>query len=361
MMQTTMLRISCGAVLSVLVLGLRISSAQYPAGEASTVGLDEYRGLSLSPSSGLSDTHPRSTRSPAEQPPQSASDALYACACGCGVFDVGTSAMLPQGAGGTIWLEYDYQNQHKNRRGSSGAPESENNDKAIRTDYITFGLQYMFNRAWGLQVQVPVDHRYFKSIDDGGNLASTTWTALGDIRVKGLYTGFFDDQSLGIDCGVKLPTGDYRHDGADRDTQIGTGSTDILIGGYYRTHLTADQKWDAYFQVEADIPVLISDAYRPGIEVDGSAGISYTGFWFHGVNIIPIGQVIVSGRTSDSGANSANPVASGYERVLLSPGLELHVHPFMIYADVEFPVYQHVTGDQITAPMLFKFIVSYNF
>ena len=30
--------------------------------------------------------------------------------------------------------------------------------------------------------------------------AGVDWTALGDIRVKGLYTGFFEDQSLGIDA-----------------------------------------------------------------------------------------------------------------------------------------------------------------
>ena len=44
---------------------------------------------------------------------------LSACACGCGVFDVGTSSMLPQGTGGVAWFEYDYQNQNRNRSGGS--------------------------------------------------------------------------------------------------------------------------------------------------------------------------------------------------------------------------------------------------
>ena len=81
---------------------------------------------------------------------------------------------------------------------------------------------------------MPFDRRFFKTVNDSGNLALTTWTTLGDIRVKGLYTGFFEDQSLGVDLGVKLPTGSFGHGGADRDTQIGSGSTDILLGGYYR-------------------------------------------------------------------------------------------------------------------------------
>ena len=107
--------------------------------------------------------------------------------------------------------------------------------------------------------------------------------------------------------------------------------------------------------------MLIQDAYRPGFEVDGAAGIYYTGITVGGVTIIPIGQVIVSERTSDGGDNAASPVASGYQRVLLSPGIEFHHHPFMIYGDVEFPVYQYMTGEQLTAPALFKVVLSYSF
>jgi hypothetical protein len=54
-------------------------------------------------------------------------------------------------------------------------------------------------------------------------------------------------------------------------------------------------------------------------------------------------------------------VQSGYERVLLSPGIEFDLHPVMVYADVEIPVYIHTTGDQLIAGTLFKMIVSYHF
>ncbi len=234
---------------------------------------------------------------------------------------------------------------------------AQNNDnKDIRTNYFTTGLQYFFNRKWGVQLEIPADNRHFATAD-----ATYDWSALGDIRVRGLYTGFSDDLSLGIDFGVKLPTGDFRHSGSDRDTQIGTGSTDILLGGFYRTNLSANRNWNCFTQIEADLPVLIQDQYRPGFEVDGSAGIYYSGFSFHGITISPVGQVILSYRSRDQGDNSAHPVASGYERVLLSPGIEVDFRQFTIYADVEFPVFQDVTGDQLTAPALFKVIVSYRF
>ena len=63
----------------------------------------------------------------------------HACACGCGVFDVGTSSMFPGGAGGMVFLQYDYQDQNRNWNGTSQAPAANNDDKEIETDFITFG------------------------------------------------------------------------------------------------------------------------------------------------------------------------------------------------------------------------------
>src|SRR5271154_94625 len=71
----------------------------------------------------------------------------WACACGCGVFDVGTSSMFPEGQGGMVFLEYDYQDQNQNWHGTSSAPAANNDDKEIRTHFVTLGLQYMFDRS----------------------------------------------------------------------------------------------------------------------------------------------------------------------------------------------------------------------
>ena len=282
----------------------------------------------------------------------------WACACGCGVFDVGTSSMFPTGEGGMAFLNYAYQDQNRNWSGTSQAPAANNDDKDIETHFVTFGLQYMFNRSWGAQVEAPYDFRYFKS-EDGAR----RWNQLGDIRLRGIYTGFLADLSAGVTLGVKLPTGDFKFDPdvVDRDTQIGTGSTDILLGGFYRDNLDKNQQWDWFAQMELDVPVLIQDQYRPGLELDAAAGIDYKGLSLGRVKISPVAQVILSERTSDSGANSAHPVASGYQRIMLSPGVEFHVHPVKIYADAEFPVYQNFTGNQLAASVLFKFSVSWMF
>ena len=296
---------------------------------------------------------------------------VHACACGCGVFDVATSSMFPNGPGGMAYLQYDFQDQDRNWSGSSQAPSVNNPDKQIETDFVTAGLQYMFNSSWGLQLEVPFDYRTFKTVtanpnapNPGVSTATVNWGALGDIRLEGIYTGFLPDQSVGVTFGLKVPTGDWTYNNAygdvDRDSEIGTGSTDILLGGFYRGNITKDEKWDWFAQGLLDVPVLIQAGYRPGVELDTAAGIDYKGFSLGRMRISPVAQVIFSERTSDGGSN-ANPDNSGYQRILLSPGIEFHIHPVKIYADVELPVYQNFTGDQLAASVLYKVSASWMF
>jgi hypothetical protein len=260
------------------------------------------------------------------------------------------------------YVQDAYQDQNRNWSGTSRAPSANNDDKEIQTDFLMVGLQYMFNSSWGAQVEVPYDFRYFRGTDQNGNIAGRGWNQLGDVRVEGLYTGFFPDLSAGVTLGVKLPTGSHSFDPelVDRDTQTGTGSTDLLLGGFYRGALTRDGKWDWFAQLQLDVPVLIQDEYRPGVELDAAAGIDYQGLSLGRVRILPLAQVLFSERTGDSGA-AADPGDTGYQRIMLSPGIELHLHPVIIYADAEFPVYQNFTGNQLAAPVLFKVILSYMF
>ncbi len=76
-----------------------------------------------------------------------------ACACGCSVFDVGTSTLLPSGPGGTLFFEYDFLDQTQNWSGSGRAPAAHNDDKHIRTSFYQLGGQYMFNDSWGVMAE----------------------------------------------------------------------------------------------------------------------------------------------------------------------------------------------------------------
>ncbi len=282
-----------------------------------------------------------------------------ACACGCGVFDVGTGSMLPTGPGGTAWLEYDFMNQGMNWSGGNVASEANNPDKRIRSDFITAGAQYMFNRSWGAELEVPYNDRYFRTSDDAGSGAGVQHSALGDIRISGIYSGFSADMSTGLTFGVKLPTGDYTYTGFDRDTSLGTGSTDLLLGGYHMGSLTARTTWFADGRL--DQPVIVQGQYRPGDEIDAALGAYYKAGSVFGIGIIsPLLQVIGSQRWRDSGAN-ADSADSGYTRLMISPGVEYHINRVKFYADIELPVYQTVNGNQLVAPVYYKALVAYDF
>jgi hypothetical protein len=285
-----------------------------------------------------------------------------ACACGCGVFDVGTSAMIPNGQGGMAFFEYDFMDQSKNWSGSSQAPADGNGDKKIRSHFLTAGLQYMFNRSWGAEVELPYTFRYYRTTEDAtGTITSTNHAALGDIRLNAIYSGFSPDMSTGLTFGLKLPTGDWAFPGFDRDTEIGTGSLNTLIGAYHLGMLTSDNRWSWFVQALWDQAVITQDEYRPGTELNAAIGAYYNGWLIGGASkIAPLAQLIGSYRFKDTGAN-ADPTGSGYQRVLISPGLEADIGDVRLYGDVELPVFAHVNGNQLVAPILYKFIASYNF
>jgi len=275
--------------------------------------------------------------------------------------------MFPDSAGQTLFLDSYYQDQNSNWSGSAKAPAADNPDKDIRTDFVTAGLQDMFDRSWGLQIEMPYDSRHFVTTGGatGQEIVTSNWSGPGDLRVQGIYTGFSADLSTGVTFGLKLPTGDSTHNDAfgdvDRDSEIGTGSTDVLLGGFHRGILMGDGSWTWFSQVVLDLPVLARDQYRPGAEADAAIGIYYRGWMLGGLKITPVAQAKVSDRSRDTGANAADPVASGFQRLLLAPGVELDWGRLMAYADIELAAYQHFTGNQLAAPVLTKVSLSYMF
>ena len=81
------------------------------------------------------------------------------------------------------------------------------------------------------------------------------------MEVMGMYTGFSKDMSTGLIFGLKLPSGTYTASGLDRDTQIGSGSTDLILGAYHRGLITGDNAWQYFAPVRWQQPFLYSSAY----------------------------------------------------------------------------------------------------
>lgn len=275
-----------------------------------------------------------------------------ACACGCGVFQVGTGSLMPTTFGnGTLWFaQLDYLDQDTNWSGSSRAPATGNEDRRIRTLFGTVGMQHMFNRDWGLRVDLPYWSRQFETLGDARLPATYRHAAPGDMRIIGMYTGFSPDRSSGLSFGVKLPTGDWTYPGFDRDTEIGTGTTDLLLGGHHRWKFGADKHWSGFVQLHSDLPANRRDGYRPGTEADLAVGIYPQGWALRGdLHLTPIMQLLAAIRGRDAGP-MADPGSTGYRRLLAAPALEFDWLRTRIDLRVSTPLYQHVNGNQLVAP-----------
>jgi hypothetical protein len=295
----------------------------------------------------------------------------WACACGCGVYEVGTASLFPTGGGGTVWLEYDYQDQYLNWHATQIASAGKNGDKVIRTHFLTLGAQYMFNRSWGVMLELPYTYRYFKTTTDSGQIQGFNFNSIGDIRIQGMYTGLSEDMSTGLLAGVKVPSGWWTYPNTDRDTEIGSGSTDLLLGAYHlgtfpsrlgNLSLTfRDRPFNWFAQAYYDLPLFTQDHYKPGREFDGALGAYYN---FGSVGplkeLAPMLTFLASDRVRDS-LSAANPQNTGYTRLMIAPGAEIKLGIVRLYGDVEVPFFQNFNGNQITAPVLFKTILSYDF
>jgi len=289
------------------------------------------------------------------------------CACGCGIYAVGTSDALPSGTGGTAFLDFAYQDQDRNWTGDSAAPAAENPDKDIRTTFLSAGFQEVLSPSWSCRLDVPYEYRHFETTGGatGSDLVSLNFSGFGDVRLQATYTGFDPGLTTGVSFGLKLPTGTFTQNDAygdiDRDTELGSGSTDLLLGAFRRFGLDAAYDWNAYVQGLLDVPVLTQDGYRPGMEFDAAFGVYYSGWSLGRLHLTPTGLVKAAVRSSDGGPGASQPVASGFERLILAPGLGLAAGQSKLYADVEVPVLQHFTGEQLASSVLFRVEVSYAF
>ncbi len=272
---------------------------------------------------------------------------LIACGCGCNVFSVGNKWMMAASEGFKLSFQYSYMDQNKNWNGLNTAPAYLNEDREVRTSFYTFGFQYMPDREWGIMLEAPMWNRYFSTFDDG-SLSSVNHLSFGDVRITGMYTGLSEDMSMAILLGVKLPTGSIDQSLFDRDTQIGTGTTDLLLGGY---RMGQEILWGWFAQVLWQHAINSKDGYKPGDSFDANIGFHYDGF-VSSLSIVPILQVIGSFRGSDSGIES-HPEDTGYQRLFIAPGFEFKFnYAVQLYADIRIPVLTNVTGNQLIAPTL---------
>jgi hypothetical protein len=288
----------------------------------------------------------------------SASQTSFACSsCGCALSSDWASQGFGAASGFNVDLRYDYFNQNQLRsgtstvdRGSIFPAEREIQQETINRNY-TLTLDYSPNADWGINLQIPYFDRFHTTVIDGDTDVSTSHTkSLGDLRVLGRYQGFSHDHSSGVQFGLKFATGSFHNnfiDGPQADTpldrglQPGTGTTDLLVGGYNFGALS--RNWDYFAQALLQQPLNSREDFRPGTGLNVNAGLRYVA----NERFTPQIQLNLRAERRESGAN-ADVENSGATLLYLSPGVTVHVtHNLHVYGFFQMPVYQRVNGFQI--------------
>ena len=285
--------------------------------------------------------------------------AAKACgACGCTLNSDWASQGYGIQPGFRFDLRYDYFNQDQLRsgtqsvnRGSFSFPNDQEIQQKTINRNLTLTLDYSPTVDWGVALVVPTFNRYHVTIAAGDTDASfSQGNGLGDVRVLGRYQGFSDDHSLGVQLGVKLPTGGTKQtfnagaqegQALDAGLQLGTGTTDLLLGFYAFGELAPD--WGCFGQVLFQKPMGEKNGFKPGDGLNANFGVRYSGF----SRVTPHLQVNVRAEGRESGVN-ADVDNSGATLAYLSPGLTFNVSPkFQVYIFAQVPLAQRVNGLQI--------------
>jgi hypothetical protein len=281
-------------------------------------------------------------------------------------------------------LSYTYINQNQQRYGSSKASTSQINslwqngqeiEDYTTTQTILATLNYTSD-SWGISTSLPFVHRTHGTFGDNSgsislspdntNYSSSSDNSIGDIRIISRYTGFSADKSAGIIAGIKLPTGNTDtnfNSGAesgnplDPSLQIGTGSTDLILGGYLTG---AIEEYGLFVQVTAQRAVATKTIdgaeYRPGDAYSLNTGIRHAKF---GAKFTPMLQLNYIHRSPDEIGGA--PLDGG-TMVYLAPGALFRVGGgISVYGFVQLPVYQNVYGLQLTPNYTLTLGVSHSF
>ena len=261
------------------------------------------------------------------------------------------------GGGFKVDVRYDFNNQNQPWSGKSAVSTwpvagTEQELQTLNQIY-TVSLDYSDGKNWGLNVQLPYIFRTHDTngfVFDGSDAGSAQHQGLGDIKVVARAQIEVAEQTLGLQAGAKLATGNTTQvytSGAlagtplARSLQLGTGTTDSILGLYLFGKITSN--FDYYAQGLYQSAASQSQGYRPGDVVNATLGFRYLG----NTSVVPMIQFNACWIGQDAGVN-ADVANSGGQALFVSPGLAVPVAKyFNAYLFWELPVYQNYNGYQL--------------
>jgi hypothetical protein len=137
--------------------------------------------------------------------------------------------------------------------------------------------------------------------------------------------------------------------------QLGTGTTDLLLGGYYSGSINRD--WDYFAQATIQIALNKHDDFRPGNGLNATAGVRYMGF----ESFIPQLQLNTRIEKRESGAE-ADVGNSGATLIYISPGVTVPINKTVqAFGFIQAPIYQRVNGYQVEPNVLLSTGLRFSF
>lgn len=244
--------------------------------------------------------------------------------------------------------------------------------------YVNLNVAYRLDASWGFSLLLPYILRghttygnqqqpYVPAQTAPDQVSGARVSGIGDVKLLASFQGFLPTRNLGLQFGVKLPTGRYGGEAADGslvghpatfrrgpaagqalDTslQAGSGSTDLIVGGYY--YQPVSQDFDAFVngQFQAAVAQRLDTPgadYRPGNLASLSFGLRYEAH----ANWVPQLQLNLQRKSADQGALADRPDTAGTV-AYLSPGISATLAGrIQAYAFVQLPVYSRLAGYQL--------------
>lgn len=258
-------------------------------------------------------------------------------------------------------VRYEYMNQDQpmadSRKLYVGQVRGHHDEVSTRNRNAVFTYSHNLGHGLGLSVTAAASAREHRHIHNHhGAQIHDEWdfTELSDVRVLGRYqllsvANPLKPASGGVTVGFKLPTGKFdvaneRGDKAERSLQSGTGTTDLIVGGYYHQRLTEHgASWFAQAQYQHALNM--RENYKPGPQLGLDLGVRKALAGKLGL----LGQLNYVVKGADSGSE-AEPHSSGGRFLYASPGLGYALSSTVqLYAFYQVPLYRHVKGVQLTA------------
>jgi len=332
-----------------------------------------------------------------------ASGAQACATCGCSLSSDGALGYASAGGWG-VSIDDSFINQNQLRSGTRSVTQQQAQSVAGQevenqtvNRYLTLGISYAWSADWNVKLSLPyIDRSHSTYGTDAtlpltsNQLSSATAAGLGDIKLLASYQGFLPTKNLGVQFGIKLPTGNYGGPGPansdnavgqgsvgrnpvgfgpagnagstylDTSLNVGNGSTDVILGSYYFQPVSQD--FDAFingqyqFSVKQELNQSLAN-FRPGNQENISFGLRYAA----NPQVVPQLQMNLTHKSADSGFLADTNDTSG-SVAYLSPGVTVSaMHNTLLYAFLQVPIYSNLAGYQLFPRYTASVGMSYHF